>query len=397
MKTKLMYPMILVMLYAFAGAIAARAQLAHISGRVADNDKPLAGAQVIYKSVNSGRTFKVKTDSKGQFFSVGVPDDSYTVTVIDADGKTVFTHDDINVGESGDNVENVLDIDLTKGVSVKTPKGASMGGAGGAGGRTSEFHGEGPKGSTAGTKKEATISKEEMERLKAERDKGLNLNALITQYNTAAAAKNWQEASDTVQKMIIMDPNRWEYKKAMGDVQLNLGQYQEAVDTYEKTLPLAQNASKTDPKADPAKTKAVVAQMLTNEGNAYLKLKKNPEAIAAYTKAAEMDPNPGTAYFNLCATQYNAGNAEGALPACDKAITADPNRADAYFIKGSLLMGSSTMDKQGKLQAPAGTAEALNKYLELAPDGPHANDVKQMLGAIGAKIETTYHEKGKKK
>jgi hypothetical protein len=36
---------------------------------------------------------------------------------------------------------------------------------------------------------------------------------------------------------------------------------------------------------------------------------------------------------------------------------------------------------------PAGTADALKKYLELSPNGPHANDVKQMLEMIGAKIE----------
>ena len=59
-------------------------------------------------------------------------------------------------------------------------------------------------------------------------------------------------------------------------------------------------------------------------------------------------------------------------------------------------MGSSKLGKDGKLEAPAGTAEALNKYLELAPDGPHATDVKQMLTAIGAKIDTTYKEKKKK-
>jgi tetratricopeptide (TPR) repeat protein len=159
---------------------------------------------------------------------------------------------------------------------------------------------------------------------------------------------------------------------------------------------MAENASKNDPKADPAKAKAAVAQMLTNEGNAYLKLKKNDKAVESYTKAAAMDPNPGTAYFNLCATQYNSGNTQGALAACDKAIQADPNRADAYFIKGSLMLGDSKQDKEGKLQAPPGTSEALNKYLELAPDGPHAADVKAMLQAIGAKIETTYKEKKKK-
>lgn len=390
-----MYPIILVVLYAFTGAVTAGAQLAHVSGTVADNGKPLAGVQVLYKSASSGRTFKFKTNSKGEFASIGVPDDTYTVTVIDADGKTLITHDDIGVGEGGGDIENVLTIDLTKGITVRTPKGASIGG--GAGGKTDTFKGGNDKDSRAGTKKEGpSISKEEMDRLKGEREKALGENALIAQLNPALQAKDWATAEPILTKLIAMNPSRWDYQQALGNAQVSQGKFDEAVATFEKAIPIAENANKGDPKADPAKTKAGVAQMLTTEGNAYLKLKKNDKAIDAYTKAASMDPNPATAYFNLCATQYNAGNTEGALPACDKAIAADPNRPDAYFIKGSLLMGSSTMDKAGKLQAPAGTAEALNKYLELAPDGPHATDVKEMLQAIGAKIETTYHERKKK-
>ena len=69
---------------------------------------------------------------------------------------------------------------------------------------------------------------------------------------------------------------------------------------------------------------------------------------------------------------------------------------NAYFLKGSLMMQQSKQGKDGKLEAPDGTAEALNKYLELEPDGPHANDAKQMLQFIGAKIQTTY-KAGKKK
>ena len=38
-----------------------------------------------------------------------------------------------------------------------------------------------------------------------------------------------------------------------------------------------------------------------------LKLKQNDAAIAAYGKAATLDPHPATAYFNLCATMYNVG------------------------------------------------------------------------------------------
>ena len=92
---------------------------------------------------------------------------------------------------------------------------------------------------------------------------------------------------------------------------------------------------------------------------------------------------------------YNTGNMEGAVGACDKAIAADPAKADAYFIKGSSLYGSGKLDKEGKYVPPPGTAEALSKYLELQPNGAHAADVKAMLDALGVKIETTYH--GKKK
>ena len=127
--------------------------------------------------------------------------------------------------------------------------------------------------------------------------------------------------------------------------------------------------------------------MLIGQGNAFLRLKKNDEAIAAYTKAAEQSPDPATAYFNLCVAYYNTGKSQGALEACDKAIAADPNKADAYLIKGSLLFAASTQDKDGKPRPPPGTVEALKKYLELAPQGPNSDKVRQMLAYLGVKAD----------
>ena len=45
--------------------------------------------------------------------------------------------------------------------------------------------------------------------------------------------------------------------------------------------------------------------------------------------------------------------------------------------------------------APPGTAEAFNKYLELAPTGPFADVAKQMLASIGAPVETGFGTKKK--
>jgi len=352
----------MVTLFFLAAAASAWSQAtnARIKGTITAGGKPLPDVQVVLTSKDNGRKFKFKTDKNGQLSGYGVPFGAYDEEVFNASGEAVFKRA-LQISSEAGTTENDISVDVS---------------AGGAG--------------------QPTVSKEELEKLKGEREKALGENALIAQLNPALQAKDWATAEPILQKLIAMNPARWDYQQALGNAQLSLGKYDDAVATFEKAIPAAENATKTDPKADPAKAKAAVAQMLTNEGNAYLKLKKNDKAVESYTKAAAMDPNPATAYFNLCATQYNSGNTQGALAACDKAIAADPNRADAYFIKGSLMLGDSKQDKDGKLQAPPGTSEALNKYLELAPDGPHAGDVKAMLQAIGAKIETSYKEKKKK-
>ena len=356
MKMKPMYPVMLMVLSLAAVSTSwSQGTTGKVQGKITDGGKPVPDAQITLTSVDNGRTFKMKTDKSGQFSGVGIPLGVYNEEV--AAGEKRFRVQ-VRVHSEG-GAEDDLSVEMTSG------KGA------------------GP-------------SKEELEKMKAEREKAVGENTLIAQLNPALQAKDWATAEPILMKLIAMNPNRWDYQQALGNAQFSEGKFDQAVATYEKAIPIAENATKTDAKADPAKAKAGVSQMLTNEGNAYLKLKQNDKAIDAYTKAAAMDPNPGTAYFNICATQYNSGNTEGALAACDKAIAADPTRADAYFIKGSLMMAESKQGKEGKLEAPPGTAEALNKYLELSPDGPHANDVKQMLAYIGAKIETTYKERKKK-
>jgi len=89
----------------------------------------------------------------------------------------------------------------------------------------------------------------------------------------------------------------------------------------------------------------------------------------------------------------NAGKVDDAIAAFDKVIAADPTKADAYYWKGVNMIGKATL-KGDKMVAPDGTAEAFQKYLELAPTGNYAEPAKQMLTSIGATVETQF---GKKK
>ena len=95
---------------------------------------------------------------------------------------------------------------------------------------------------------------------------------------------------------------------------------------------------------------------------------------------------------------------ERALVDLSAAIYLDPNddqaycsRGAVYFQKGQNLMGMATTDNAGKIQVPEGTAESYQKYLELQPTGPHAQEAKEMLAALNANVETSYGKKGKPK
>lgn len=353
-----------------------------VEGRVSDGAKPLAGVSVTLTNLATARVFKVRTDTSGKFLLIGMPYGDYQIEIVNAAGENLYKQKQPVAPYASGPAVLVIDVSQRKGAGMQSASGqAEQSGAG-----------------AAGSGQQSKYTKEQIEEIKRLNEKALNINQLIKQANDAMAAKNWQDALGPLDQLIAVEPSNWQYYSSLGDAQLNLGQYPQAIESYQKGIQVLESNTAEDskgPAADPAKKRAGEARMLTNEGNALLKLHKNTDALAAYNKAASLDPNPATAYFNICATQYNAGNTEGALEACDKAIAADPNKADAYFIKGSLLIAGGKTDAGGTLIAPPGTAEALNKYLELQPDGPHANDVREMLQAIGSKVETTYHRKAK--
>ena len=337
-------------------AVGAWAQTTTVKGTVTQAGKPVPGVQIDMTRLDNGQKYHIKTGNDGSFTMIGVGIANYQIDVIGANGEKLYSEKrTVTPGQEG--VAQIA-IDLSSGTGM---------------------------------------TNEQREAIKAQNAKAQSMNVLIKQAQEAMNQKNWQAAEQPLQQLVAQDPNNYEFYSALGSTEFNLGKYDAAVDTFQKGIQAAEN-TKPDPKkpaTDPAKVKAAIGGMLTQEGNSYIKLNKSAEASQAFKKAAASSPG-GPAAYNLCVVNYNSGNAQEGIPACDNAIAADPNNANAYFLKGSLMMQQSKQGKDGKLEAPEGTAEALNKYLELQPDGPHANDAKQMLQFIGAKIQTTY-KAGKKK
>jgi tetratricopeptide (TPR) repeat protein len=200
-------------------------------------------------------------------------------------------------------------------------------------------------------------------------------SALVARAQAALQAKDWPKAEGLYRELAAIAPANWTYPQGLADAQGMQAKYADAVAAYDKAVAMAL-AAKDD------KARWAAGAMLTAEGNVYLKLKKPADAMATYRKAAGYAQNPATAWFNLCAVAYNMGDVAAALDGCDKAIAADPNKADAWFIKGSLMVADSKAGPNGKMIPPKGTIEALRKYLALAPNGSHVKDVKEMLAAV---------------
>ena len=241
----------------------------------------------------------------------------------------------------------------------------------------------------------------ELEKAQKEVQTIKNLNNLLREASAAQEAGNWDQAITILKQATEIDPNRDLLWARLGEAQLGIAKketdptirkehYAQASQSYEKAVALVN--------AQPAAKKDALGAYYNNLGEAYARSGQTEQAVKAYTSAAESDPTKaGSYYYNLGATLTNANKTDEAIAAFDKAIAADPNKAEAYYWKGVAMLGKATM-KGNTMVAPEGTAEMFNRYLSLQPDGPFAQPAKDMLAAIGAKVDTSYRaEKPSKK
>lgn len=381
MKQRLMMITVLIPLMLGFGLPAALAQTGSVKGVCKDiTGKPIAEATVEWVNIDNGRKFDLKTNNKGEYFSLGITPGRYRVSLI-KDGKVLFYFNSVPVNPE----EMKVDFDLQK----------EQGAAAQAAGMTAE---------------QAKEQQEQQSKIAKENNTIKALNEKLTVAKQDADAGNLDGAISTMTEATQMDPNRdllWaklgEYTLAAAGKQTDKDakekSYTNAADDYTKAVDLRQKAMDTDPKAKTPDATKVLAQYYNNLGQAQAKLGKTDDAVKAYNQAAQLDPaGAGQYYFNLGAILTNANTTndskmrQAAADAFDKAIAADPTRADAYYWKGTNLIGAATLQGD-KMIAPPGTAEAFQKYLELKPDGPHAEEAKAMLTSLGSAVVTNYGTK----
>ncbi|MDP9264240.1 MAG: carboxypeptidase regulatory-like domain-containing protein [Acidobacteriota bacterium] len=348
-------------------SLSAWGQLAAVRGTVKDEQgKPIEGATIELKAKEASRSYTFKTDKKGEFNSIGIYPDVYKATLKKGDVE-LWVSDNYQVRLATVDSINILDFDLTK---LKKEAAKS-----------------GPVQLTEEQKRQLAEAQKENAKIG-------NLNQMIASAQAAEDAKQWDQAIATMNQAAAADATKHEIWAKLCEVEVGGGKLAEAEQHCQQAITLAE--------AQPNVDKTRMAGYHNNLGQAYAKGGKTKEATGEYKRASEIDP-AGAAkyYFNLGAVLTNVSAKQQdqtarfrmideATEAFDKATTADPTYAEAYYQKAVNLLGKATLDKANKMVAPPGTAEAFNKYLELEPTGPRAEEVKGMLAYIGAEVKTTY-------
>jgi tetratricopeptide (TPR) repeat protein len=344
---------------------------------------PIADGIVVYANLDSGQKYTLKTNKKGEYFSLGVSSGKYRVSLYkNADelkaGKELF----FNAGVQVTSDENTLDFDLKK-EQEKAAAGQGL------------------------TPEQLKQRQEAQEKAKKENTTIKALNEKIVAANTAmkagdfdTAISNMTEASqmDATRDVIwglLADANRGSALKQTDPAE-KAKRFQEAITDYQKAIDLRQKSMEAAAKKDPDDNKRL-AGYYNNLGDALGRSGKLDDSVKAYTQAAQLNPDGAAGYYyNAGAVLTNAGKIDDAIAAFDKSIAADPTKADAYYQKGVNLMGKATLQGSKTVAAP-GTVEAFQKYLELQPTGQYADVTKQMLASIGATVETGFGTKKKSK
>jgi tetratricopeptide (TPR) repeat protein len=329
---------------------------------------------VEWTGIESGHTYKLKTNNKGEYFSLGIVPGKYNVK-LSKDGKEVFHFSNVTVTLD----ETVLDFDLKK-EQVNAAQGQGLTP------EQAKAKAEAAAKAASETKTVGTLN-EKLNAAKAASDAG--------DFETAIATLNEANQIDSTRDLIwfkLADAYRMSATKQTDPAEKQK-RYEMAAANYQKAIELrsASDAAQKDPENN-----LKMAAYYNNLAEAYSKAHKIDDSVANYNKAAQLDPaHAATYFFNEGAVLTNAGKGDEAIVAFDKVIAADPTKAAAYYWKGVNLIAKETVGKDGKVVAPAGTAEAFQKYLELDANGPYAEGAKGMLASIGAPAETGFGTKKK--
>jgi tetratricopeptide (TPR) repeat protein len=236
---------------------------------------PIAGATVEWHNTDNGRKYTLKTNKKGEYFSLGIEPGKYKVT-LSMDGKQLDTVNNFPVQVE----DNTLDFDEKKSQTEAAQQ--------------------------QGISPEKLKQMQEAEaKQKQEGNTVKTLNEKLSAANTAMQGGDFDAAINSLNEANQMDPSRDLLWARLGDAYVasapkqtdaaeKTRRYGEAVTDYQKAIELKQKGMQSGtPKPDDPKT---LAAYYNNLAQAQAKSGKIDEAIKSYEQAAQHNPTGSAQY-----------------------------------------------------------------------------------------------------
>jgi tetratricopeptide (TPR) repeat protein len=321
---------VFVCLFALMLTLPAAAQNRVFKGRVTDDkNQAIQGATILIQGLESkARTYTTKTDKKGTWIYMGLPDGYYYVAARAQGFAPTYKG---NIRATIQN-ETEINLQLAPGTDTKLP--FEM------------------------TPEEIKAAEEQNKKLEQRKKASAEVTALFEAGNKLADAGNNEEAIEQYKKALSLDPEQTGVYASIAECYRKMSKFQEALDYYQKAIAIKPDAA-----------------LYTNMGVVLDKLGKQAEAQEAFKKAATVNPGGSAqSYYNLGATMVNSGHTTEAVEAFRQAIAADPNFAEAYYQLGMCLSGKpETMEEAIK---------HLQQYIKIGQKPDQVDVAKAIIAAL---------------
>ena len=209
-------------------------QVGQVSCKVIGPDgQPLIKVPVVYTNPETGRSYKLKTDKRGEAMGLGLMFGTYQVVISNQAGEKLY---DGKTYVGPDQDANAIKIDLSRPASesrIGSPTTQVIAGRD----PNAAFGSLGPGIPNMASVGPVDNKKKSKQQEKDQLAKAGATNDLIKQVNVALSARKWSDAATGFQQLIQADPAKLQYYQGLGAVQINLGQYQEAATTFDKGNP----------------------------------------------------------------------------------------------------------------------------------------------------------------
>ncbi len=306
------------------------------SGVVLDEEgAPLAGITVVFRRLELNLERRTETDSQGRFYYGGFQPGRYRVYVQREERVLWSTY--AVLPPSGE---------LQFAVDLKKMR---------------------EEAERLGRLDPALEQRREAERLRQARDEELERHYVLgARYLSDGQPA---EAVREYQTLIEQQPSQATPHALLGAAYAAAGRLPEAAASYRRALEL-------EPRE---------AAHHNNLGLVLVRSGQLDDGLHYIERAAQLDPERAATYeFNVGAALLNAGRPQDALPPLRRAVREDPTFAVGHYFLGLALLRTSPRRAQNQIDPRVGTAEAFQRYLQLAPDGPYAAEARAHLQQLGA-------------